>query len=175
MRSKTRIIGSESRSEEDEETGRMVVAIAAAEAVTLTATAAGGPAATKQRVAITFTFHASTFVLHTFQAGTLERDRGRISDEAPNAPCRTAMRDGQKASVCNGSRWTLTGRQGTLTVRTPQEWVDPGSGGCGVAFGTWTVVRGTGQYARITGGGRSAYDAHCQKWYARHEGYLTTP
>ena len=91
----------------------------------------------------------------------------------PNAPCRDVIRDGQKANVCNGSRWTLTGKSGPLTIRTPQEWVDPGSGGCGVAFGTWKVTRGTGQYAGITGGGRSAYDAHCKKWYARHEGFLT--
>jgi hypothetical protein len=51
--------------------------------------------------------------------------------------------------------------------------VDSGSGGCGVAFGTWKVARGTGVYAQITGGGQSAYDARCQQWFARHEGFLT--
>lgn len=50
--------------------------------------------------------------------------------------------------------------------------VNPGSVGCGVAFGTWKVVGGTGAYARLAGGGRSAYDAHCDEWYARHEGFL---
>jgi hypothetical protein len=153
--------------------GRLVV-LALAAAVTLTAGAAGGPIATKQRVAITMKFHASTFVLFPFRAGTLKYDSGTITDNAPNASCRKVIRDGQEVRVCNGGQWTLTGKRGTLTIRTPQEWVNPGSGGCGVAFGTWKVVRGTGEYAGIAGGGRSAYDAHCQKWYARHEGFLTS-
>jgi hypothetical protein len=156
-------------------TGRMVVLVAIAAAVTFTTVAAGGTAATKQRVAITMKFHASTFMLFPVQAGALKSDSGTITDNAPNAPCRKVIRDGQEVNVCNGSRWTLTGKRGTLTIRAAQEWVDPGSGGCGVAFGTWKVVRGTGEYAGIAGGGRSAYDAHCKKWYARHEGFVTVP
>jgi hypothetical protein len=146
-----------------------------AAAATLTTVAAGGPAAKKQRVAITMKLHESTFVLNPIQQGAVTLDWGTLTDNAPNAQCREVIRDGQGVNVCNGSRWTLTARRGTLTIRTPQEWVDPGSGGCGVAFGTWKVIRATGEYTGITGGGRSAYDAHCKKWYARHEGFLTLP
>lgn len=151
----------------------MLVALAAL--VALTSVAAAGPAATRQRVEITIKFHASTFVLIPV-AGVLERDSGTIID-APQGSCpgRTWVRDGMKNEV-DCSSITLRGKRGTLLFRTQQEWRNGGSpGSCGVAFGTWKVMRGTGAYAGITGGGRSAYDAHCQKWYARHEGFLVTP
>jgi hypothetical protein len=45
-----------------------------AAAATLTTVAAGEPAATKQRVAISMKFHASTFVLHPIQQGALKLD-----------------------------------------------------------------------------------------------------
>lgn len=121
-------------------------------------------------------FHDKTFALVPLRKGALARDSGSFTDDAPNAPpCRDVIRSGQKVAVCTGSRWTFTGKQGTFTIRADQEWMDPGSGGCGIAVGAWKVVRGTGEYAGVTGGGRSAYDAHCQKWYARHEGFLTMP
>ena len=152
-----------------------LVVLAALVAVTLASVAAAGPNAPKQRVSIDMKFHASTFVLLPFRTpgGAVARDRGTFTDDAPNAPCRKVTRDGQDARICGG-RWTLTGKNGTLSIRGRVEWVDPGSGGCGVAFGTWNVVRGTGAYAGIAGGGRSAYDAHCDKWYARHEGVLSS-
>jgi hypothetical protein len=152
---------------------RLAIVVALAAAVTLTSVAAGGPATTKQRVAITVKFHASTFVLSPLQAGVLKRDSGTMS-MIVHGSCHDVVRGGQQVGIC-GNRWTLTGKPGTLTIRTHEEWVDPGSGGCGIAFGTWKVVRGTGEYAGISGGGRSAYDAHCEKWYARHEGFLTSP
>ena len=155
-------------------TGRMVVLVAIAAAVTLTAVAAGGTAATKQRVAINMKFHESTFVLSPFRAGALKYDSGTMTGNTANGSCHDVIRDGQKVGVCSG-RSTLTGKWGTLTIRTQEEWVDSGNAACGIGFGTWKVVRGTGQYAGIAGGGRSAYEAHCQKWYARHEGFLTLP
>jgi hypothetical protein len=151
-----------------------VLLAALAAAFTLTSGAAAGPAATKQRVAINMKFHASTFVLAPLGAGPLKRDSGTMT-RIVHGFCREVIRDGQKVSICPGHQWRLTGKQGTLTIGTHEEWVDPGSGGCGAAFGTWKVVRGTGRYARMAGGGRSAYDAHCDKWYSRHEGFLTSP
>jgi hypothetical protein len=152
---------------------RPIAALAVlAAAVTLASVAAAGPDATKQRVAITMRFHESAFVLSPFGTGLLKRDSGLFTEN--HAGCRDVGRDGQQIGVCAGGWMTLTGKRGTLTIRAPAEWVDPGSGGCGVAFGTWKVVRGTGEYAGVTGGGRSAYDAHCTKWYARHEGFLIT-
>jgi hypothetical protein len=43
-----------------------------------------------------------------------------------------------------------------------------------MAFGTWKVLRGTGQYAGIAGSGRSAHEAHCHEWYAR-QGLVSVP
>lgn len=154
---------------------RLAVVVALAAAVTLTSVAAAGPHATKQRVAINMKFHQSTFVLTPLQAGALKRDSGSMTENAPNAPCRKVIRDGQEANVCNGNRWTLTGKQGTLTIRTLTEWVDPGSGGCGVALGTWKVVRGTGDYEGFTGVGGSGHAGLYVPWYARYEGFLTSP
>ena len=44
-----------------------------------------------------------------------------------------------------------------------------------VASGTWTVVRGTGDYAGVTGSGRSGHAGLGNVWNARYEGFLTTP
>lgn len=45
----------------------------------------------------------------------------------------------------------------------------------GIAIGTWKVVRGTGLYTGITGGGRSAHLGQGQGWVARYDGFLTVP
>jgi hypothetical protein len=45
----------------------------------------------------------------------------------------------------------------------------------GIAMGTWKVVRGTGRYAGITGGGRSAHLGQSRHWFIRYEGLLTVP
>lgn len=50
---------------------------------------------------------------------------------------------------------TLVGKRGTLVARNRMEWLDI-PGGYAVFTGTWKVVRGTGDYARISGGGRVA-------------------
>ena len=44
-----------------------------------------------------------------------------------------------------------------------------------IATGTWEVVRGTGVYAGVTGGGRSAHAGVGSNWFAQQEGYLTVP
>jgi len=153
---------------------RYAMLIALTAAVTVTSAAAAWPVGTKQRVAITLTtVHESSFVLIPLQGGEITRDNG-TGVEQPSTSCHDVIRDGQKVGLCK-SRWTLMGKQGTLLIRSSAEWVNPGSGGCGIAVGTWSVMRGTGSYAGVTGGGRSAYDAHCTRWYARHEGLLTLP
>lgn len=42
-----------------------------------------------------------------------------------------------------------------------------------VAFGTWKVLGGSGQYAGVTGGGRSAHAGLGHAWNARYDGFLT--
>jgi len=157
-----------------------VAALAAG--VTLTATAAAGPDAAKQRVAISMKIYPQkTFVLTPLQAGPLKRDSGTIDSTWLSVPGRKVMRDGQEVTIYNGAVTTLTGKRGTLTIRDRNEWVDLGRDWNGdgesdaIAFGTWTVVRGTGQYAGIAGKGRSAHAGLGSPWYARFEGFLNSP
>lgn len=160
---------------------RHAILVALAVAVTMTAVAAAGPAAAKQRVAINMKIYPKkTFVLTPLPAGPLKRDSGSIASER-DAQGRGVMRNGQKVTIYDGQIWTLTGKQGTLTIRERTEWVDVSNENTrygyppGVAFGTWTVVRGTGQYAQVTGGGRSGHAGLGNPWLARQEGVLTVP
>ena len=129
---------------------RVVALVALVAAVTLTSVAAAGPAATKQRVAID-------------------------SSNWKSIPGRDVMRDGQKVTIYEGVVTTLTGKRGTLTIRDRNEWVAVESGEDAVAFGTWRVVRGAGQYAGIVGKGRNGHAGLGSPWYARYEGVLTLP
>jgi hypothetical protein len=63
------------------------------------------------------------------------------------------MRQGQRVSIYEGPA-TLKGKRRTLVVHYRSEWVDGGNG-YNVGTGTWKVLRGTGQYAHVTGGGRT--------------------
>ena len=124
-------------------------------AVTLTSVAAAGSDAVKQRVMITTqaaqTTEVSPFVLTPLQAGAIKPDSGKMI--AASSPERIVMREGQRVSIYDGGSATLKGKLGSLVIRYHSEWVDAGNG-YHVATDTWKVVRGTGQYAGVTGGGR---------------------
>ena len=65
-------------------------------------------------------------------------------------------------------------REPSLLAPIP-EYVDGGNG-YHVGIGTWKVVRGTGQYAQITGGGRSGTVwLDRGPWSFRSEGFLILP
>jgi hypothetical protein len=160
---------------------RYAVVAALAAAITLTAVAAAAPVAAKQRVAITVTILPSgKGVLTPLKDGALERDPGTFVGTWSNTPDRTVMRDGQAVDIHSGV-WTFTGKRGNLVFRERSEWVDLGQDlnrdayVDDIARGTWKVVRGTGLYAGITGGGRSAHLGLGRKWVARYEGFLTVP
>ena len=157
---------------------RTAVLTALATAVALASVAAAGPTATKQRVAITIQrLPNGPFVLTPFKAGALKRDSGTagITYSGP----RVEFRDGQKISIFSGV-YTLDGKRGSLTIRERNEWVDTGSDGNGdgnddgVAVGVWKVVRGTGEYAGVTGNGRSGHAGLGNPWNARLEGFLAS-
>ena len=165
---------------------RHAVLVALAAAVTLTAVAAAGSAATKQRVAINMKFCSpgksqGTFVLTPLRRGPLKGDSGTISHNFLSIPGRPVLRDGQKVTIYDGGVATLTGKRGTLTIRDRNEWVDLAHDGNGdgendsIAFSTWKVVRGTGQYAAVVGKGRGGHAGLGCPWYARYEGILTSP
>ena len=50
---------------------------------------------------------------------------------------------------------TVTGKNGALVAKNRMEWLKV-SGGYYLFTGTWNVVRGTGTYAGLAGGGRVA-------------------
>jgi hypothetical protein len=147
-------------------------AVLAAAAVTLTSVAAAGPDAAKQRVAITMKgLPNGGFVLAPQQAGALGRDSGTAHIAYGNP--RVVMREGQRVEIYRPT-FTFEGKRGSLTIRERNEWVDTGN--AVVATGIWKVVRGTGEYAQITGGGRSAHVGHSRgqgPWFARQEGFLS--
>jgi len=154
------------------------VAALAIAAVTLTSVAAAGPGAAKQRVAINMkNLPNGTFVFTPLQAGALKPDTGTTSHAVANYVPRVVVREGQDVSIYKPVVWVLTGKRGNLTIREPaNEWVDTGDAAIGI--GRWKVVRGTGQYAQVAGGGRSAHVGHkggTGPWFARQEGFLTLP
>jgi hypothetical protein len=155
---------------------RLALLVALAAAVTLTSVASAGPDAAKQRVAITSQAakptEVSPFVLTPLQAGPLKRDSGTVSGPLPSE--RVVMRGGQRVSIYEGVV-TLKGKRGSLVTRYRSEYVDGGNG-YHPGTGTWKVLRGTGQYARITGGGRSGHVwLDRGPWSSRDEGFLTVP
>ncbi|HEU5065059.1 MAG TPA: hypothetical protein VFT86_04120 [Gaiellaceae bacterium] len=163
---------------------RHIVLAVLAAAVTLTSVASAGPAAAKQRVPINLKIVPErTFVLRPQTPGALKRDSGRIAaasvERNVGLSGRVVMRDGQRVTIYYPNIWRLNGTRGMLTIRERNEWVDVGSDVNGdrfpdsVAIGTWKVVSGTGQYARLAGGGRSAHAGLGQVWTARYEGFLT--
>jgi hypothetical protein len=152
-----------------------LVLVALAAAVTLTSVAAAAPeAAKKQRVAINAKIlPQGTFLLTPLRAGALKRDSGTFSGNWQSAPGRDVIRNGQTVGMYTNT-WNLVGKRGTLTIRERIEWVDVGNDD-DVATGTWKVLRGTKEYAGITGSGGSGHAGLGQPWYARFEGFLTLP
>jgi len=153
---------------------RWIVLAALAAAVVLTSVASAGADAPKQRVQIDMKSSPSdTFVLAPLQAGALERDTGTHGCTAEPSK-REVLRDGQQGWPWECRAWVFTGKRGTLVLRSKFTWIEAG-GPYNIATGTWKVVRGTGQYSQVTGGGRSAQVGTLKTGVARYQGYLTSP
>ena len=139
---------------------RLVSLAALVAAITLTAIAAAGPDAAKQPVAIDMKlWPQKTFVLTPLQAGPLKRDTGTISHDLLSISGREVMRDGQRVTIYNGGRITLTGKRGTLTIRDRNEWVDLARDGNGdgqndgIGVTTWKVGAGPASTPESSGRG----------------------
>jgi hypothetical protein len=121
--------------------------------VTLAAGAAAGPGAAKQRIEIQLKDgNGNRFVLTPLTPGAIGPDSGTVS-----FCCWTQSfitRKGQRIEV-NNPQMTLTGKRGTLVARNRIEWFDLPDGWA-VSTGTWNVIRGTGDYAGLSGGGVGA-------------------
>jgi len=132
---------------------RKLTALAAlAATVTLAAVAAAGPDAAKQRVAIQ-SKGANGFVLTPLTRGTIKLDTGTVDFCCWSS--RVVMREGQRIEITTGPQMTIVGKRGTLVASNRMEWLDVADG-VAVFTGTWKVVHGTGDYARLSGGGRVA-------------------
>lgn len=156
---------------------RHAVLIALAAAATLTAIASAKPQASKQRVAITSqaakTIRVSRAVLTPLQPGPLKRDSGTYTTTFGTE--RVVVREGQEVSIFEGGRATFKGKRGSFVIRYRDEYVNSGNG-YNVGTGTWKVVRGTGQYAHVTGGGRTGnVSLDRGPWSSRNEGFLSLP
>jgi hypothetical protein len=132
----------------------MRIALFGATAVVLAALAIAGPAtakgrATKQQVEIQKNSDGS-FALMPLTPGSIKRDTGS------SAFCcwteKHVTLDGQMIDI-NDPQMTLKGTRGTLVVRNRIGFVDVPDGWA-VFTGTWKIVRGTGDYAGVSGGGR---------------------
>ena len=150
---------------------RTIVAlvVVAAGAILLASGATAGSSAAKQRVAITGV-GASGFTLTPLTAGALKADAGSASFCCWTT--RDLIRDGQAIGVTNGPLMTVTGKNGALVAKNRTEWLEV-PGGYSIFTGSWKVVRGTGDYAGLVGGGRVAgitLPGGLMKW--RREGVI---
>jgi hypothetical protein len=150
---------------------KLVAAVLATAAVTVSSVAAARPVAAKQQVFITVKGEAHSFVLTPTGPGPVARDSGTVADCCWSQ--RFVVRDGQRIEI-NDPLETLTGKRGSFAIRYRIEWVDAGNGYT-VGTGTWKVVRGTGAYKHVAGGGRSAH-AWLPRGFVsgRADGYLHT-
>jgi hypothetical protein len=112
--------------------------------------AAAASARSTSREHVTIDQKGGSFVLTPAGGGALKADRGAF------AACCWTQRfvyiAGQRVEVDN-PKLTLTGANGTLTLRNRIQWVDV-PGGLSVFSGTWKASGGTGAYAGVTGHGR---------------------
>jgi hypothetical protein len=153
----------------------LLTALGAIVAVMLISPAEPSSEPARQRVAIVTQGVQSdpgsgTFELIPVRAGALKRDSGT---ERATFDKRIVMREGQTVTITDGVE-TLEGKRGSLKAHFRIEWVDAGNG-YQVATGTWEAMRGTGQYARIAGGGRRGdmwLDRGRGPWSGRAEGFL---
>jgi hypothetical protein len=132
---------------------RNAALVVLATALTLASAAAGTSTASKQRVMITGKVGVDRFTLTPLTPGVLGTDSGSVSFCCWGYG--QLVRDGQDVIVNDHELATYTGKRGTLVVRSRNEWLDAGNGYT-IGVSTWRVVRGTGAYKGVTGGGRGA-------------------
>jgi hypothetical protein len=155
-----------------------VVLSALAAALMLASVAAGGADVARQRVAITTqatrTTSVSRALLTPLQTGTIKPDTGTLIGDSSTTR-ELVVRGGQSVEIYSGVS-TFQGKRGSILMRFRQEYVEAGNG-YHPATGTWKVVRGTGAYKGVTGGGRLGHvwlewNDH---WSSRLEGFLIAP
>jgi hypothetical protein len=135
-----------------------ITALACAVVATVVIASAASGSSAQQRLVISAKDGVGGFTLAPQAGGILRRDTGSVEWCCWSE--RFVTRDGQRAEI-NDPQATLIGDRGTLVLRFRIEWLDAGRGYT-VGTSTWKVVRGTGAYKGVTGGGRAA-----QVWIPR--------
>lgn len=159
----------------------MIVALLGTLFPTMAASAASVQRTMKrQRVAIEvkvpLNARTGTFVLDALTPGQLKSDIGPITiTSGPTPVFGGRIIGGQSVDRFRGTD-TLSGKRGTLVIRLQVGFVSAGNG-YQVGTGTWSVVSGTGAYARLAGGGRSAFVRPPvppgRFGFSRHEGFVS--
>ena len=134
----------------------------------------GSNAVRKQRIAIDMVINTGndtgTFTLSPLTPGSLEADKGTVA--IPGVGFGTALRNGMKVmNFAMGQN--LKGRHGAfgLPVRFDENEMQ---NGVDVQVGTWKIVKGTGAYSGVSGGGRYvAVQLSNGRRLVRQEGWVT--
>ena len=133
-----------------------VAVLLAFASATLLSVAAAGPQLTKQRVSILATFNVQTgfasWELIPLTRGPLKRDSG--TSNGGGSFGRTTLIKGQRVTPIVGSDRN-TGKRGTFDTHQTLVSTDVGSR-YSADIGTWKLMKGTGAYKGVTGGGRFA-------------------
>lgn len=150
-----------------------LLALGLAAALTLAGLSAAGPAAKKQRVVVNQLEKPGrgTFKLEP-DPGPIATDKGAYT--WTHKPPVTSTRDGQRFKRYD-SKVTFVGKNGTFVVREIATLVAAATT-YEIATGTWEVLRGTGAYEGVTGGGRlGAIIGVLDPSPWRYEGFLISP
>lgn len=104
------------------------------------------------------------------KGGVLSRDSGTPWWRQKSA--RWVLQDGRRVVRWVGTA-TFVGTRGRLVLRVRRDWLEGGNGD-EKGVGTWTVVRGSGAYAGLTGAGTTTHIWPAHSWSAswRMEGFL---
>ena len=136
----------------------------------------GTPLLVKQRIAIEVSWPESekdvgrTFRLVLLGSGPLRADTGVVTGSTIEVS--SVIRDGRRVATFMSVQ-TLTGKRGTLRIRSVDETSEAGSGYRAGAI-TWSVGGGTGAYLGLSGNGRGAIVITPQgPATQRYEGYVS--
>ena len=143
---------------------------------TLISAGAAGSTPKKQRIAIeekvtaTSLAGSGTFTLTPLTSGPITADSGTFMYTGGSQG--QVLRSGQTVARYSGVD-VLKGKHGTLRIPNTTATVDVG-GSYRVGTGAWSISGGTGAYASLRGGGRSAVGGPPQGTvFTRYEGYVS--
>ncbi|MDX1389989.1 MAG: hypothetical protein R3344_12410 [Acidobacteriota bacterium] len=152
----------------------LLVGVFLAAGLLVGSTAATGSTAAKQRTSIELKqapFNVrGPFTVYPRGPGRVKFDTGTWTGSSPG-PGSRGTRDGQDFEIVRGTD-VLEGKRGTLTIRQSGRIYSAGHS-TEAGLGTWSLIKGTGSYAGLKGGGRWAWALdEKENGYLRYDGFL---